>query len=60
MKPTDVNRLFQDAFGGKPAEQQQAFAPGRATTPDQHGQLFQDAFRPRGEMPEPNWQPKTF
>lgn len=54
MKLTDVNRLFQDAFGGKSAEQEQAFAPGRSTTPDQRGQLFRDAFHPRGEMPEPN------
>ena len=55
MKPNDISRLFLDAFGGDSPQQDSASGAGRIVSPDERRKLFSDAFRPRGEMPKPNF-----
>ena len=55
MKPNDISRLFLDAFGEGSTQQDSASGSGRIVNPDERGKLFSDAFRPRGEMPKPNF-----
>ena len=52
--PSNEN-LFLDAFGGESRKQDSASGAGRIVNPDERGKLFSDAFRPRGEMPKPNF-----
>ena len=55
MNPNDIRRLFLDAFGGDSPQRDSASGAGHIVNPDERGKLFSDAFRPRGEMPKPNF-----
>ena len=55
MKPNEISRLFSEAFGEGATQQDSASGAGRFVSSDERGKLFSDAFRSRGEMPQPNF-----
>ena len=55
MKPSEISRLFSDAFGAGSEEGQAPATKPSLTSLDQRNKLFHDAFRSRGEMPKPNF-----